>query len=385
MELSDATNRFDVIVLGCGAMGAAACMHIARRGRSVLGIEQFRGGHARGSSHGHSRVIRQAYYEHPNYVPLLRRSYELFRALERDSGETLLVQCGALFAGREDSEVVNGSILSAETHAVLHSVLDHDDLRRRFPQFRFPADHIALWEPGAGFVRPEFTTLAHLKLAVAAGASIQDETCVTDWRATDSGFEVETSRGSVTAERLVLTAGAWTGRLLKPMSSMLQVTRQPTIWFEASATQRAAHTGPALPVWLIDQHDGTAVYGIPPHALLDGPRGMKVALHGRGVAATTLTIDHAVTNEEIESVRTALDRVLPAAAETITATSVCMYTNSPDGHFIVDQDEQTGAIVACGFSGHGFKFAPVIGEALADLALEGKSDLPIDFLSRRPS
>ncbi|MDZ4829888.1 MAG: N-methyl-L-tryptophan oxidase [Phycisphaerae bacterium] len=385
MELSAAEDHFDFIVLGCGAMGAAACMHLARqsaaRGARVLGIEQFRCGHARGSSHGHSRVIRQAYFEHPDYVPLLRRSYELFRALERDSGESLLVPCGALFGGRADSEVVRGSELAARSYDIPHEMLDASRLRRRFPQFALPDDHVALWEPGAGFVRPEATTRAHIRLAVAAGARILEDACVIAWHSTDSGFRVETSRGAFSCARLVVTAGAWTSSLVRSVAAHLRVTRQPVAWFECEDVDRAAHSSPQLPIWLVDQHDGTSVYGIPPHPTLDGPSGMKVALHGKGTVSNPTTVERGPIAEEIALIRDAVTRVLPRAARSVSGSSTCMYTNSPDGHFIIDVDATTGAIVACGFSGHGFKFAPVVGEAIADLAIAGATSLPIGFLA----
>ncbi len=379
MALAD---EFDVIVLGCGAMGAAACHHVARRGARVLGIERFQLGHGNGSSHGHSRVIRQAYFEHPDYVPLLRRTYALFEALERESGERLFLRCGALFGGRADSEVVSGSRVASERHGVPHEILDADGVRRRFPQFRLPDDYVALFEPDAGCVRPEATTLAHARLARAAGGTILEETRVLAWHEDHRGVQVATDRGTFRAAQLIVTAGAWTPSILANLGISLRVTRQPLLWLDQrdSAT-RHRHALAELPVWLIDRHDGTSIYGIPFDPVLTGPKGMKVAIHGGGIEVDPETVDRDATESEIGAARDATRAVLPESAGHVLASAICLYTYSPDSNFIVDRMPGYRRVtIACGFSGHGFKFAPVLGEALADLAIDGGTDAAIEFL-----
>jgi len=233
-------------------MGAAACHNVARRGARVLAIEQFAIGHSNGSSHGHSRVIRQAYFEHPDYVPLLLRTYELFEELEQRCGSQLLLRCGALYGGRADSDVVAGSRLAAERHGIPHEMFDAAAIRTRFPQFALPDDHVALFEPGAGCVRAEATTHAHVQLARADGAVVLEQTCVRAWSADDHGVHVTTGQETFHGRQLIVTAGPWSARVFAEHSIPLLVTRQPMIWLgHTDHRQRERHAMDQLPVWLI--------------------------------------------------------------------------------------------------------------------------------------
>lgn len=356
-----------IIVIGCGAMGSAAAWHLAQRGAQVLVLDRYAPGHDHGSSHGHSRVIRQAYFEHPDYVPMLRRSYSLFRQLEAETGHHLLELAGALFCGRLDGEVVHGARMSASLHQVNHELLDRDELRRRWPALGLPEDHVAVWEPGAGYVFPERTVHAQAALAEKLGAVLQLHEPALGWSRDGSGVRVETEAGVYLADKLVITAGAWAGRLLPGLP--LQVTRQLLGWVDPA---------PELPVWLVDQHDGSAVYGIP--AVDEGPAGMKVAVHAPGRVSEPDDVDRRVSTAERAELSSLVQRCVPGAAA-VHAVTTCLYTNTADKHFVIDTFGDH-VIAAAGFSGHGFKFAPVIGEILADLALLGRTDWPISLFSK---
>jgi sarcosine oxidase len=381
--------RPDVVVVGCGAMGAAACFHCARAGARVLGLERHGVPNARGSSHGGSRVIRQAYFEHPDYVPLLRRSYELFAELEQAVGTTLFLRCGALFLGRRCSEVVDGSLRAARLHEVPHELLTPADLRSRLPQFHVPEDHVALFEPGAGCVRPEATIRAHALRAESLGAEIRSgvrvlaiesraDGAVVRWADERTPSVIET----IETDRVVVAGGPWTTELLGARVPPLRVTRQPIVWVSPEPDAVESHRLGPLPVWLVDRHDGTAVYGIPHDDRLEGPVGMKIAIHGGGEAMDPETQSRTATSGEVDVAVEATRGVLPRSVARVEAASICLYTYSPDGHFVIDHADGHGRIaVACGFSGHGFKFAPVVGEVLADLALRGATALPVGFLA----
>lgn len=381
-----ATREADVGIVGGGAFGAAAAHHCARRGARVVVFERFRRGHAFGSSHGHSRVIRQAYFEHPDYVPLLRRTYELFRALEAASGETLFVQCGALFAGPPSAPVVAGSLLAAERYGVAHERLSSAEITARFPQFRVDPKTVGVFEPGAGFVRPEATVLAHLALAERDGTEVLEETPVVSWSADATGVTITTPRDEWRVGEIILAAGSWGGEMLRAGGASgpirLQPTRQPLLWVEPEDADRSMFTAPTMPVWLVDGDDGSATYGIPAHPAIDGPPGMKVAIHAPGDPIDPHRIDRTVTRAEIALIEERVRAVVPRAIDRVSGAAVCMYTYSDDGHFVVDSIAPH-VHLAGGCSGHGFKFAPVVGEALADLALTGRTELPIAFLSSR--
>ena len=384
------SERYEAIVVGLGAMGSAALDALARRGVRGLGLDRHPPGHDRGSSHGRSRVIRQAYFEHPDYVPLLREAYEGYERLGRDCGETLLVRTGGLFAGDPGGEVVEGSRLAAERHGIPHERLDAREVRRRFPALRIPDSAAAVYEPGAGFVRAEPTVRAQVDRAVRRGAAIRTGVEVHAIRRGGTQVEVETSIGTLAADRLVVAAGPWADRLLaEPLSAAaasLRVTRQPVVWL-GTPHELLPVRDDDFPVWLLDLGGGRSVYGLPPHAAIDaapgrpsGERLVKAAIHGGGEAADPDRVDRQVPDSEAEAIAATVRAVVPAAGE-VRASSVCLYTYSPDGHFILDRDPEDPRIaIACGFSGHGFKFAPVVGEILADLALDGTPRRPAGFL-----
>ena len=359
----------DVIVLGLGGMGSAAAYHLARRGQRVLGLDRYAPAHDRGSSHGRSRIIREAYWEHPSYVPLVRRAYDLWDELSAAARRPLLRITGGIMIGAPTTDLIRGSLESARVHRLPHEVLDAAAVRDRFPVFE-PADGmVGVYEPRAGVLRPEECVQVHLDLAAAAGAELHHGEQALRWEASPAGVVVETARGRYAAGRLVIAAGPWAPVALADLGLPLVVERQVIGWFEPVAHADAFEPG-RCPVY-IWQVDGRLYYGFP---RLDAD-GVKVAEHALGDPTTADTIERTITPEEIEEIRRDfLARYMPAANGRLLAASTCMYTLTPDIHFIVDRHPaHANVVIAAGFSGHGFKFQPVIGEILADLATEGRT------------
>jgi sarcosine oxidase len=366
---------YDLVVLGLGAMGSAAAYHAARRGQRVLGLDAHDRRHTLGSSHGRSRMIREAYYEAPEYVPLVRRAYALWRELEADSGRSLLTITGGLYFGPPESGLVNGVLRSAREHDLAHDILRPAEVAARFPAFRLADDQAAVYEANAGILEPEACVEAHLDLAARHGAELHHSEPAQRWAADDSGVRVETERGGYTAGRLVIAAGPWTSELLSELDLPLVVWRLVNAHFEPT---RPEPFGPdRCPVYLWQGPEG--VYGGFPS--LPG-QGVKFGRHDVGEVCTPRTIRREIEDGEIEGLRDVLERYLPGAAGPLKWAFTCMYTMTPDHHFILDRHPRHERVVyACGFSGHGFKFASVIGEVLTDLLIDGRTRHPIDFLS----
>lgn len=358
---------FDVAVIGLGAMGSAAAYHLASRGARVLGLERFERGHTLASFGGRSRIIRLAYFEHPDYVPLLRRAWALWRALEAASGESLLTQTGGLYAGPADGPLVAGSLRSARQHGLAHEVLDAAEAMRRFPALRLDPGWAAIFEEQAGWLAPERCVEAHLRLAEQAGATLRFGGPAT-FRLDGGAVVVESDGRRERVDRVVVAAGAWLPGLLPILAPALSVERVPLFWFDP-----VAPVGP-LPIWILETPDGD-FYGFPPDQ-----HGLKVARHGDGDAADPDALDRTPRPGDEERLRAFARRHLPVADGPLRSTHVCMYTRTPDGHFVIDRaGERVVCASAC--SGHGFKFSSVIGEILADLALDGATAHPIGFLS----
>jgi sarcosine oxidase len=379
--------RPEVIVVGLGAMGSCALASLARRGTRVLGIDRFDPPHDLGSSHAGSRVIRLSYFEHPDYVPLLRRAYEGFDRLARDAGERLRFETGLVAGGAPGNAVAAGMMRSAHDHDLEVEAIDGRDLRRRHPQFSVPDDWELVTERQGGFVRPEATIRSALALAARAGAQIVRNAPVAGWGADGSGAWVEVAAEGgpgVTrfeADALVLAGGAWMPELLGGVGPRLQPTRETIVWIDDAGDPAWQHD--ALPVWLFDRGDQPAVYGVPAFPGMGTPRGLKVGLHGRGPAVRPAQITEPVDAVIVqETVTAAAERMVGAAARAVVATKHCLYTMSPDSDFVVGlHPSHPNVSIAGGFSGHGFKFAPVMGDALADLALDRRTALPIGFLA----
>jgi sarcosine oxidase len=379
------TASFDVIVVGVGAMGSATCHALARRGARVLGLERFDVPHAQGSSGGHTRLVRLAYYEHPDYVPLLRRAYELWDALGAEAGTQLLHRTGALYLGRPDGHLVAGSLQAARAHGLAHELLDARAVADRCGPFRVPGHFAALYEPEAGFVLSERAIAAFAERALQRGAVLHGREPVRSWHADAQGVTVFTDRGTYHAGALVLTVGAWTSEHIRDLGIPLAVTRQALGWVWPRTPERFALG--RFPCWAIE--DDVAgfqgiYYGFP---MLSGPAldmpGLKVAHHAPGPVTEPDTLDRLPTATDEDDFRPALRKYLPDADGPVLSMRVCMYTMSPDQHFVIDRHPaHENVVIGCGFSGHGFKLAPTMGEALADLATERRTDLPVGFLGR---
>jgi sarcosine oxidase len=367
-------TTFDVIVVGAGGMGSAAAFELARRGRSVLALEQFPLVHDRGSSHGHTRIIRRAYYEHPNYVPLVQRAFERWYDLEQRTGRHLLTECPCLSIGPPEGEVVTGVLAAAREHGLAVDRLLPADLRTRFPQVQFDDQYLGVLERDAGFLYVEDCVLAHLDAARALGAMIQPEEPVTAWEARDGGVTVTTTRDTYRAGRLVLTAGPWAGRLLGDRGRRLRVMRQAILWF-GTATE-AEFRRDRFPIFLAEVPGGP-FYGLP---AIDG-RGVKVARHyGAPEVDSPDEVKRAVRPADERPVRKFLATHIPDAAGPLRYAQTCTYTLTPDRHFLIDlHPDHSNVAVAGGFSGHGFKFSSVVGEILADLVDTGRTCWPIDM------
>jgi sarcosine oxidase len=369
---------YDAIVLGLGGMGSAAAAHIAARGKRVLGVEQFTPAHDRGSSHGNSRMIRQAYFEDPAYVPLLLRAYELWADLEKDNAEQLYLRTGGLMVGNMDSELVQGSLRSAREHGLKHEVLNANEMVRRFPATAPRESEVALFEEPAGVLFPEACVRAHLQRATRFGADLRFETEVASWQTTAAGVTVTTGSGErFDAERLVICAGAWLQQVAAELNLPLRVERNVMHWFQPRS-HLDLFSPNRLPVYILDRKQRFMLYGFPDLEYA----GIKAALHHSEIYTTPQELDRTVAPHEVEAVRQALADWLPAGAGNHLGSSVCMYTLTPDLHFIIGvHPHEPNVIIAGGFSGHGFKFCSVVGEILAELAIEGATFNSIELFS----
>jgi monomeric sarcosine oxidase len=367
MSSGELDRSADVIVLGLGGMGSAAAMHLAQRGARVLGFDRFGPAHDRGSSHGESRLIRQAYFESPAYVPLLKRSYTLWDELAAASGRALLHRSGLLLLGRRTSTAAT----IAREFGIAIEELSSRETRARFPDIRVEDDWVGLFEPGAGWLAVESCVQAHLDAASRAGAALRFDERARSWRVDEASglVEVETSAGRYRARKLVIAGGAWAPALLAELALPLQVHRVVQLWFKA----REEHAAPCFAFDLA----GGFFYGFPQNGGL-----VKIAEHSaRQPVATPDDVRREISADDVQRVEAFVRERLPCLETPHVDARTCMYTMTPDEHFVVDLHPRHPEVTfAAGFSGHGFKFATVIGEILADLALEGRTAWDIGFL-----
>jgi sarcosine oxidase len=361
---------YDVAIIGLGVIGSAALAALARRGLRVVGIDRFAPGHDRGSSHGTTRVIRLGYFEHPSYVPLLRAAYPLWRELEARSGRLLLTITGIVEIGAPDSDLIAGTLQSSRLHGLPHEILDARSLMKRFPAFRVPDDFIGVFQPDGGFVRAQPTVAALQELASGSGAELRQKQRVVAVEPHRCGVRVTAECGDVLAGCAVVAAGPWVKSLLPQLRAPIRVTRQVVGWFEPARHLRPCFTAERFPVFLLQNPDGV-FYGFPGDA-----DGIKVAKHHHlNEAVDPDHYDHSVSAADEATIRAVLKAHLPDAEGRLLAAQTCLYTMTPDGDFIIDRlPGCPRIIVAAPCSGHGFKFAPVVGEILADLAATGSTD-----------
>ena len=370
-------DHYDVIVLGAGGVGSATLYHLAKRGVRAIGIDRFDPPHDRGSTHGQSRVIRQAYYEHPNYVPLLRESYREWFDVETLLGRKLFHQVGLLEVGPGDGAVVPNVLKAAAQYDIRVESLTPAQVEAHWPGLRVDPSFAGVFEPAAGYLLVEDCVQAHLDLARAAGAELLANTEVVGVKADASSVVVTTSAGlEITASKLIVAAGAWSPDQFLNLGIDCVVRRKSLFWFACDDPQYKVENG--FPVFLFELPTGI-FYGFPK---MDDV-GLKFAEHSGGYSVTDpLTVDRSIDAMEQSRLVEVLARMMPGVSTRVTHHAVCMYTMSPDEHFIIDRHPTSPNVVfAAGLSGHGFKFVPVLGRALADMALDGGTDLPIGFLS----
>jgi sarcosine oxidase len=370
---------FDVAVAGLGGMGSAIAAHCASRGASVIGLEQFGPAHDLGSSHGKSRMIRKAYFEDPAYVPLVLRAYELWHELERRTGQDLLRITGVLSVGEENSGIISGTRRAASQHDLSVKTLSRQEIRKRYPTLQLLDGEIVLFETDGGVLDPELALQAHLKVAQSNGADLRFNTVMESWDATDGGVGIRLSGGSrVSAKKLVLSLGPWFQEALESLGVPIRVQRNVQAWFSPATD---AYDSKRFPAFLLDRAGLPApLYGFP-----DFGDGVKSAFHGLGDVTTARKVKREVDlSRDVEPIVRVMEQWMPGSTQTFREAKPCMYTLTPDGHFVVDRHPDHANVILCGgFSGHGFKFAPVVGEIGADLALDGGSRHQIDFLSLR--
>ncbi|MGH2553416.1 MAG: N-methyl-L-tryptophan oxidase, partial [Chitinophagaceae bacterium] len=378
-------NHFDAIVIGVGSMGAATCYHIAERGYRVLGLEQFTIPHTLGSHAGQSRIIRKAYFEHPDYVPLLQRAYRNWQKMELQTNEQVYFKTGLLYHGPANHPVIKGVLDAACMHNIEIKELTHKQSSGNYNQFMIPHNFKTVFEPEAGCIRPEKAISLYTREAIKNGAVINSNEPVITWKKRGDEIEVVTAKNSYFTEKLVITAGAWAGKMISSLIDKLKISRQMILWVKP--TEQKIFSLHNFHCWLIadDKRPG-ALYGFPYLNEKDfgEPEGLKFAWHFAAEETDPDNVNRDIKVEEIRQLINHVSEYIPSVADAeIVAAKTCLYSNTPDENFIIDHlpGYESKVTIACGFSGHGFKFVSVMGEILADLAIDGKTALPIEFLS----
>jgi sarcosine oxidase len=375
----------DVIVAGLGAMGSAALYQLAKKGIKAIGIDQFRPPHAFGSSHGETRIVRQVTGQAIEYTPLALRAYEIWRELEEEAKRNLLTITGGLIVEAEDSlsarkksEYLPAIKQAAEKYGIAHDILSNADLTKRFPQFRFPNNERGYYEYGAGYARPELCIETHLALAVQRGAETRyDERVLKFAAATGSGVTITTDKDDYEAGKLVVAAGPWISELLPAYARLFRVCRQVQYWFDIPGNIRPYEPG-SFPVFIFELADSTGFYGFP---AVDGPQGgLKLAGENYDIATTPQEVDRVVSEEETRAIYEKFVRpYLPGLSDRCVKAKTCLYTLTPDYHFVIDLvPAYPQIIMASPCSGHGFKYSAAIGEYLADLAVGRETNVNLD-------
>lgn len=375
MSATSAKNRCDLVVVGLGGMGSATLAQASMRGHRVLGIEQYSRGHDLGSSSGSTRIIRKAYFEDPRYVPLLVRAYELWRSLEARTDAKVLDLVGLLMVGNEQSPLIRGVRACSLEHDIVVDELASDEIAYRYPGTVPRPDECGFFERDAGIVFPEVAIAAHLELAQSCGADVRFGVRCAGIESSSRSVTLHLSDGTrLSAARVALCAGPWLAEVARELQLPLRVARNVQIWFRPVTSAFAADRFPAF---FVDRPNWPApLYGFP-----DLGDGVKAALHGFGETTSAETLDRAVRSDDIDAVKRLMDEWMPSAAGEYLRGKPCMYTLTPDENFIIDvHPADPRIVIAGGFSGHGFKFCSVVGEIVVELAFDGVSRHPIDFL-----
>lgn len=377
-------KQFDYIVIGVGSMGSSTCYHLAKSGASVLGIEQFDLAHEKGAHSGQSRIVRKAYFEHPDYIPLLERAYHNWREIERVSGKKMYHETGIFYGGPEGHAIIENIRSAAAQYQIPLMDSKRGDSLNVSTMFNMPADYEWIYEPEAGFVETDKAILTYVDEAQKLGAEIHINEKVFGWEVNDEAVLVNTSKGTYTCKKIIVTAGPWSAKLMPTINDQLTITRQTLMWVKPNADE--SFKSPGFPCWfMIDKNQPGAYYGFPIAQIEDAknPIGFKFAYHYPGNETDPDQVDREISADDKKPLLEFIDQYIPKAKGQVLGVKTCLYSNSQDEHFVIDSLPETKGRVcfARGFSGHGFKFVSVIGEIMAELALNGKSDLPIDFLN----
>lgn len=370
----------EAAVLGLGGVGSAAFAELARRGVDVLGIDRWQPPHSLGSSHGQSRIFRVAYFEHPDYVPLAQRSRDLWVKLDEDADERIFVPSGGAWFGPEECRVIRDSRLAADQHGLEYEYISGAEANTRWPAFSADSNAVCFYEKDAGIVCPEHAIANFIKIGVAHGGTLRCNEEVLRIDPEHSHVRIQLEREVIRAQRVIVTLGAWTGSLLPDAGVTLNPRRQLLGWTKPKHHD-VVQEG-QMPVWVFSDSDTSIQYGFPICNGLPGPSGCKIARHNEGDPCDPNTVRREINSSDQDALIKDLITRVPAAAGELLEARVCLYTMSEDEHFIVDRHPSYERItIGCGFSGHGFKFCPVLGEGLADLMLDGETPLPLGFLS----
>ena len=368
-------EKYDVIVIGLGAMGGAAAYHCAKRGQKVLGLDVNPQFHSYGSSHGLTRALRETYFESPDYVPLTQRSFELWQELEQLSGVPLLTTSGAIYVAPIDHPLLRGVRSAAKQHSLSLDNLSQDEMNKRFPGFALPKDWEGVFEGRGSVLMAESCLRAHTDLAQKHGAELRFGCGVKSWEQTASGsIIVESDADRCEAKAVILTVGPWAVNVLSDLNLPLAGRRIPVVHFEPKKAD------------LYDVKDMSVYFWATPQGVFAGfpnfkGEGIKIMRHDVGEICTPETVRREITSYDINELENFADTYMPNANGGVRKSLVCLYTMTPDNHFVIDRHpEFKNLIYATGFSGHGFKFAPVVGEILADLTLTKKTRHRIGFL-----
>ena len=370
-------KSFDVVVLGLGANGSSALYHLSKTGLKVFGIDQFKPPHTHGSSHGQSRIIRQAYHENPFYVPLVREAYNFWYEMEKTSGKKLFLKTGGIMLGNSNSAVVNGAKLSASTHNVPFEFLDNNSIKKRFPALQPSDNTVGVLEKEAGILFPEDCIETYLDQAHKNGASLQYNERVLKIIPFDDSVQIITDEAIYRTSKLIVSAGAWLNQLMPDLQLPLTIERQVLYWIKSSNPKSKEYFLPGnLPIYIWEYLPGKIFYGFP-----DLGDGIKIAFYHGGESVTPGTLMPAVSKDEIDNIMAIAEKYLNIQPE-FNYSATCMYTNTPDANFIIDYHPQhKNIIIASPCSGHGFKFASLTGKLLCSMAIEEKIEFDLSPFS----